>query len=122
VSVEVDLRVGGAYHIAMRRDGGGGCVSVHGRFLVVRPAARLVYTWCWEGAFPDMPETQITVDFHAVPEGTEVALRQEYLAVPLCTRHLCGWLAACGRLGVVIAGLTAPLDAIEPAQLRAVAS
>jgi uncharacterized protein YndB with AHSA1/START domain len=30
--IEIDLRVGGAYSIAMSRVGGGGTVSVHGQF------------------------------------------------------------------------------------------
>lgn len=100
--IEVDLRPGGAYRIAMRRDNGQQSVAVQGRFLEVVPPTRLVYSWRWEGAFPDMPETQVTVDFRAFGQGTEVVLRQEPIALPQCTRHLDGWLAACGRLAGIV--------------------
>jgi len=52
--------------------------------------------------FPDMPETIVTVEFRAVTNGTELTLRQELLELPMCTRHLSGWLAACGRLAAVV--------------------
>jgi len=100
--IEVDLCDGGAWRIAMRRDGTSQHVAVHGRFLEVLPPTRLVYTWRWDGAFSGMPETRVTVDFRAVAGGTEIVLRQEALAMPLCTRHLAGWLAACRRLGGLI--------------------
>ena len=50
--IEIDLRIGGSYSVAMSRAGSAGSVvSVSGRFLEVRPPERLVYTWRWEGAF-----------------------------------------------------------------------
>src|SRR6516225_10239331 len=60
--IEIDLRVGGAYRIAMVRSGDPGPgVSVGGRFLEIRPPEHLVYTWRWEGAFDEMPETLVTL-------------------------------------------------------------
>jgi uncharacterized protein YndB with AHSA1/START domain len=115
--IEVDARVGGLYRIAMRRDDSARCVAVHGRFLEVRPPDLLVYTWQWEGAFPDMGETLVTVEFRAVGAGTEVSLRQEDLRVPLCTRHLGGWLTAFDRLTRVMAMLAAQRDPIEAPRL-----
>jgi uncharacterized protein YndB with AHSA1/START domain len=73
-------------------------ITVHGRFVEIEPHTRLVYTWNWDGAFEGTPETQITVEFHPVGDGTELILRQEELGLPVCTRHLGGWLAACDRL------------------------
>lgn len=97
--IEVDLRVGGAFRIGMCRESGTQRVSVFGCFLDVRPAARLVYTWQWDGAFAAMPETRVTIEFRAVEDGTEVALTHEHIAaMPICTQHLSGWLAASGRL------------------------
>jgi uncharacterized protein YndB with AHSA1/START domain len=98
--IEVDLRVGGAYRIAMRRPrgNGAGTVAVHGHFLQIEPGASLVYTWRWQGAFPDMPETQVTVEFRAVADGTEIVLAQADMAVPFCTHHLGGWLEAISRM------------------------
>lgn len=55
--IEIDLRVGGAYRIAMTRTAGGAPVAVAGQFFEVEPPERLVYSWCWEGAFTEMPET-----------------------------------------------------------------
>src|SRR6516225_322534 len=57
--IEVDLRVGGAYRIAMTRPAGGAPVAVSGQFLEVDPPERLVYTWCWEGAFTEMRPTLV---------------------------------------------------------------
>jgi uncharacterized protein YndB with AHSA1/START domain len=86
--IDIDLRVGGAYRIGMSRTGTAGAgVSVSGHFLEVRPPERLVYTWRWEGAFAEMPETLVTLDIesknftvakdprtHAMPKGIEFKL------------------------------------------------
>ena len=92
--IEMDLRVGGTYRISMWRESGAQIVAVHGRFLEIQPPKRLVYTWRWDGVFPDMPETIVTVEFRALAGGTELAPRQGVLELPMCGRHLSGWLAA----------------------------
>ena len=102
VQIEVDLRQGGAYRLSMNQEGGARLVTVQGRFLEIERASRLVYTWRWDGVFPDMPETIVTVEFHAVAGGTELALRQEVLEIPMCTRLLSGWITACDRLDEVV--------------------
>jgi uncharacterized protein YndB with AHSA1/START domain len=102
VRIDVDLRQGGSYRLTMNREGGAQLVTVHGSFLEIVPARRLVYSWRWDGVFPDMPETIVTVEFRAANDGTELALRQEVLELPMCTRLLSGWLAACGRLAEVL--------------------
>ena len=96
--IQVDLRPGGTYRFSMIRQCGAPPVTVEGRFLEIDHGRKLVYTWRWDGAFPNMPETKVTVDFREIADGTELALRQEALAIPLCTTHLAGWLAACDRL------------------------
>ena len=48
-----------------RRQHGRG-VSVSGQFLEVRPPERLVYTWRWEGAFAEMPETLVTLELRGI--------------------------------------------------------
>jgi uncharacterized protein YndB with AHSA1/START domain len=96
--IEVDLRPGGTYRLSMIRESSAQSVAVRGHFLEISPDRKLVYTWRWEGAFPDMPETRVTVDFYAVAGGTELSLRQEPLAMPFCVQHLSGWIAACDRL------------------------
>ena len=102
--IEVDLRPGGHYRLAMNRQNGGQFVAVHGRFLEIETARKLVYTWHWEGAFPDMPEARVTVEFHAVAGGTEVALRQDALEMRFCAQHLSGWLGAWDRIARVVVG------------------
>jgi uncharacterized protein YndB with AHSA1/START domain len=98
--MEIDLRVGGAYRIGMRRLRSDAAVYVRGRFLEVNCPERLVYTWRWQNAFENMPETQVTVMFtHAAAGGTEVVLKHENLpAIPVCLRHWNGWRAVWSRI------------------------
>jgi uncharacterized protein YndB with AHSA1/START domain len=110
--IEMDLRVGGAFRIGMCRESGAQRVSVSGCFLEVRPAARLVYTWQWDGVFDEMPETRVTIEFRATADGTEVALTHENInRMPLCTQHLSAWLAACDRLATIMRRGAPPLPA-----------
>jgi uncharacterized protein YndB with AHSA1/START domain len=98
-TIELDLRVGGAYSVSMRRDGIGAQVSVRGNFLEVQPPERLKFTWRWEGAFDLMPETVVTIEFLEFGGGTELILRHENFADPHIGRqHRSGWIAACARL------------------------
>jgi uncharacterized protein YndB with AHSA1/START domain len=97
--VEVDLRVGGAYRIAMRPNRGAAAIAVHGRFIEVSPPLRLVFTWCWEGAFGDSPETRVSIELHQFGELTELVLcHEDFTDNAARWQHWSGWLAACGRL------------------------
>jgi uncharacterized protein YndB with AHSA1/START domain len=100
--IEVDLRPGGEYRLSMTRQSGTPSVTVHGRFLKIEPPRKLVYTWLWDGAFAEMPETTVTIDFAPVGDGTELSLRQEALAIPFCVQHLSGWTAALDRISRVV--------------------
>jgi uncharacterized protein YndB with AHSA1/START domain len=114
--VEVDLRAGGSYRLSMNKASSNRPVTVHGRFLEVKPPRKLVYTWLWDGAFPQMPETRVTVEFRAVAGGTELSLRQEDLALPYCVQHLSGWLAAWDRITQVVSapiGQTLPSNRMQ---------
>ena len=98
--IEIDLRVGGLYRIAMVRaaDAGPG-VSVAGKFLEVRPPERLVYTWRWEGAFTGMPETLVTLELRGSETETLLTLHHEnFTDAGLRQQHRSGWIAACDRL------------------------
>ncbi len=98
-AVEIDLRVGGAYRIAMRRGADAAEVAVRGRFLEVRPPERLVFTWRWEGAFSEEPESRVVLQLRQSGDITELVLRHENFAdVGSRQQHWSGWLAACGRL------------------------
>ena len=95
----IDLRVGGEFRFGMRRIGTAEIVYSHGRFIEVRIPKRIVYTWNWENAFPEMPETRVTVEFTPRERGTELTLIHEALpGIPLCLRHRTGWLDAFERL------------------------
>jgi uncharacterized protein YndB with AHSA1/START domain len=97
--VEIDLRVGGAYRIAMQRGEGASEVAVRGRFLEIRPPERLVFTWCWEGAFIDSPESRVVLELRQFADITELVLRHEnFVDEGARQQHWSGWLAACGRL------------------------
>lgn len=97
--IAIDLRVGGRYRIAMASAGSGDALAVAGEFLEVAPPQRLVYTWCWEGAFPDAAPTLVTVELHAAGDETLLTLRHDRFASPAARQqHRTGWLAACNRL------------------------
>jgi len=50
-----ELQVGGVFRIGIHRQSGALRISVHRRFLEVLQAARLVYSWGWDGAFAECP-------------------------------------------------------------------
>ncbi len=78
--VEVDLRVGGRYRLAMRdADSGEGHV-VFGEYREVDPPDRLVYTWAWEGTGPYAGhESVVSVRFQPEGDGTRVVLEHSGL-------------------------------------------
>jgi len=98
--IEIDLRAGGRYRIAMVRAGDAGPgASVSGQFLEVRPPERLVYTWRWEGAFAGMPETLVTLELSGSENETLLTLRHDnFTDTGLRQQHRSGWIAACDRL------------------------
>ena len=83
----------------MKKAGFGAEVSVDGRFLEVRPAQRLRYTWRWEGAFDGMADTLVTVEFIGLAGGTELycALRILIMSKPDSSTGS-GEISACNRL------------------------
>jgi uncharacterized protein YndB with AHSA1/START domain len=102
--IQLDLRVGGTYRIGMRRAAGGVPVFVHGCFVEVCSPEKLVYTWKWENAFAEMPETRVTVHFLESNGTTEVILIHENLPeIRTCLRHWNGWISARDRIQRLIA-------------------
>jgi hypothetical protein len=65
--------------LEMRRIEDRDAVYVYGRFLDVCVPQKLIYTWEWENAFEQMPETQVTVSFIESGGGTEMELVHEPL-------------------------------------------
>ena len=106
LAVELNLREGGAYKFAMYQPATGMKIAVSGRFLEIRPPERLRFSWRWSGAFDDMPETLVTVDFVEFPGGTELILRHEpFIQTGERLQHRSGWMVACGRLDRSLAPL-----------------
>jgi uncharacterized protein YndB with AHSA1/START domain len=97
--MEVDLCEGGLYRLGMRRVKGGPTVYVHGRFVEISAPHKLIYTWKWENAFEQMPETRVTVRLTEHGGATELELTHEPLPeIPVCLRHRTGWVEAWQRL------------------------
>jgi uncharacterized protein YndB with AHSA1/START domain len=75
--VAFDVRVGGAYHIAMRVSSGE-IWTVRGVYREVRPYSRLSMTWKWDEDDPSAEqETLLTIEFTAHGSGTELTLTHE---------------------------------------------
>ena len=98
----MDLRAGGGYRLSMQDPGGGAVHSVVGEYReVVRPS-RLVYTWTWEGAPPEMEgsaDTLVTVEFHAEGSRTRVTVVHEGFATEGARDlHTGGWTGCLDNL------------------------
>ena len=74
-SVDVDLRVGGAYRVEMLTPDDRRPVAV-GTYKEIDPPKRLVFTWAWEDeADPaHTGETLVEVEFFALGQETEVVV------------------------------------------------
>ena len=100
-SAELDVRVGGAYRIAMRGPDGETFYAV-GTYREVSPPERLVFSWGWE-ASPDARESIVTVEFFERGGGTEVVLTHVGLADTASRdSHQDGWDGTLERLAAVL--------------------
>lgn len=90
--VELDLRPGGSYSIAVKAEEG---LSVFtGEFVTVEVPSRLVYTWRTEGGPSDSPTTTVEVTFTARGDQTEVELTHAGFVEPQVRElHAQGWEA-----------------------------
>ena len=92
-TVEVDLRVGGAYRIASVPAG----MAVSGEFTEVEAPGRLVQTWRWDG---EDEETLVTMTFLPVDGGTGITILHERFADPeQAAQNELGWNSCLDRLG-----------------------
>ena len=95
----VDLRVGGAYRLEIKGDGGAINI-VSGSYTEIVPDELLSFTWEWEN-FPG-PVSQVTVVFKDVVGGTEVILTHERLGTEeLRDKHLQGWKGCLQNLALL---------------------
>jgi uncharacterized protein YndB with AHSA1/START domain len=96
-SVEVDLRVGGSYRIAMQPPEGL-LFHLSGEFHEVAPT-RLVYTFRWEEPDPDDHETVVTLSLEDVGQSTVLTVDQGLFATERRRAlHLQGWTESLDRL------------------------
>jgi uncharacterized protein YndB with AHSA1/START domain/predicted enzyme related to lactoylglutathione lyase len=105
VAADVDLRAGGQYHIRSQSEKYGE-VEVGGVYLEIRRPNRLMFTWKWATApMSAMGESQVTVDFTPIKDGTEVKIRHEgFTDTELRDDHLKGWNGVLEKLEQFLAG------------------
>jgi uncharacterized protein YndB with AHSA1/START domain len=100
-SLDLDVRVGGRYRIAMQPPEGE-LFHLTGEYLEIDPPSRLSYTFRWEEPDPDDRETVVTIALREAGDGTEMTVDQ-------------GPFATEGRLALHEAGWTDGLERLERA-------
>jgi uncharacterized protein YndB with AHSA1/START domain len=104
--VDLDLRVGGSYRIAMQPPDGD-LFYLSGEFREIDPPARLVYSFRWEDPDPEDRETVVTVSLRDLGESTEFDLVQTGFATERRRAlHEAGWTDSLDRLEQVLASRT----------------
>jgi uncharacterized protein YndB with AHSA1/START domain len=97
-SIEIDLRVGGSYRIAMQPPEGD-LFYLTGAFREIDPPARLAYTFRWEDPTPDDRETLVTLSLRELGESTELVFTQgTFAAERRRALHEQGWTDGLDRL------------------------
>ncbi len=100
-SLELDVRPGGRYRIAMQPPDGE-LFHLRGEYREVDPPERLVFTFEWEDPDPDDITNVVTLTFREVDDGTRVVLDQGPFATE--ARHALhdgGWTDSFVRLAAV---------------------
>jgi uncharacterized protein YndB with AHSA1/START domain len=97
-SVDVDLRVGGAYRIAMQPPEGE-VFYLGGEFREVDSPAHLSYTFCYEDPDPEDQETIVTLSLEDLGDATGLELSQrEFATERRRALHDEGWANSLDRL------------------------
>jgi uncharacterized protein YndB with AHSA1/START domain len=105
--IEIDLRVGGSYRIAMQPPDGD-MFYLSGEFLEVDPPARLAYTFRWEDPDPDDRLTVVRLSLGDLGESTEVLFTQGAFATEgRRALHDQGWTDGFDRLQEVLSATAA---------------
>jgi uncharacterized protein YndB with AHSA1/START domain len=96
---EVDLKVGGRYRLGMKAPGDSPLLIVGGVYQEILPPEKLVFTWQWESADPNEPETLVTVEFYEGEGFTEIVLKHElFKDLMQRNKHGEGWAGCLDRL------------------------
>lgn len=97
---ELDARPGGSFRVEMH-DPSGAVHTAVGTYQEVEDAARLVFSWNWEGS--GMPETQVTVDLKPQGEQTELVLTHEgFPSAEVKDQHVDGWSKSTSKLAELL--------------------
>jgi uncharacterized protein YndB with AHSA1/START domain len=100
-SIELDLRVGGAYRFAMQPPEGD-LFHLSGEFTEVEPPSRLAYTFVWDPPNPDDRETVATVSLEDAGDSTELSLIQGSFATDeRLALHRDGWTESLEKLAAL---------------------
>jgi uncharacterized protein YndB with AHSA1/START domain len=102
--IDLDLRVGGRYRIAMQPPDGQ-LFYLSGEFQAIEPPARLVYSFRWEEPDPEDRETLVTVSLRDLGDATEFDLVQTGFATEQRRAlHEGGWADSLDRLQQLMTG------------------
>jgi uncharacterized protein YndB with AHSA1/START domain len=101
--IHMDVKIGGAFRIAMDSAENGRFVA-RGTYLEVDAPQRLVMTWRWEEDDPaEEYDSLLTLDFNERSGGTELVLTHAKLASDESrARHEEGWTAIIDQLTAVL--------------------
>ena len=101
-TIELDVRVGGAYRIAMQPPGGE-AFTLSGEFREVERPTRLVYTFRWDPPDPDDRETVAAWSLRDVGAATQLIVDQGSFATEArLAVHQEGWSETLDRLHELI--------------------
>ncbi|UUA09496.1 MULTISPECIES: SRPBCC domain-containing protein [Streptomyces] len=102
--VEIDLRPGGAYRIAMQPPEGE-LFHLVGEYIDVDPPVGLSYTFRWEEPDPEDRETVVTLSLHDTDvRRSELTLDQgDFATERRRVLHEEGWVQSLGKLGEMLA-------------------
>ena len=96
---EVDLKVGGQYRVSMHPPGQDQPAVVSGQYCRIDRPRSLSFTWAWESPRADTHETQVTLEFHATGDTTDlVLLHERFRDEELRNQHAQGWQGCLDRL------------------------
>lgn len=97
---QLDLRVGGAYRVAMKLPDGNE-TALYGTYREIDPPKLLAYSFAWEG-MPD--QTLVTVELEPHEDGTELTVTHEgFTDQTLCDQHEYGWSGSLDRIEKLLA-------------------
>lgn len=101
--IELDLRVGGSYRIAMQPPDAD-LFHLSGEFREVAPPHRLAYTFRWEPPDPDDVETVVEFSVAELGESSRLVVEQGIFATEARRAlHEQGWMESLDRLGGLFA-------------------